>query len=96
MKTIYIAGKIGGLPTEVYTDNFEEAEKTVIEMGYKPISPVKLPHDHDKTWESYMKEDLIALICCDAVFAQRNWISSRGATIEVNLAMNLKIPIIYG
>lgn len=96
MKTIYIAGKIGYLPTEVYTANFEHAEKIVSEMGYSAVSPLKLPHNHDKSWESHMKEDLRAMMNCDAVFAQSNWTDSIGATIEVQLAIQLKIPVIYG
>lgn len=91
----YIAGKIGFLPTEVYNANFENAERKVRELGFVPVNPVKLPHDHDKSWGSYMKEDLSALLKCDVVFAQRNWTDSKGASIEVNLAIALNIPVIY-
>lgn len=92
---IYIAGKIGDLPEEEYKSNFEKAKQHLIEQGYEVLSPVDLPHNHDKSWSSYMKEDLRALMECEALFALRNWKKSPGATIEVNLAVQLGINIIF-
>lgn len=95
MKRIYIAGKIGGLPTEEFTRNFEKGRMECIGLGYFPISPTDLPHDHDRSWESYMKEDMTAMIACDAVYALNNWQDSPGAKIEVRTAVDLKIPVIF-
>lgn len=94
MNKIYIAGKIGGLPESEYKTNFEKAKLECIELGYKPISPVDLPHDHGKTWEEYMREDVRELTKCDALYALRNWHDSPGARIEIRIANDLKIPII--
>lgn len=97
MKTpkIYIAGKITGLSEPVYTAKFKEAKEQVTERGFEAVSPVDLPHDHDRTWESYMREDLRALLSCVAVYALDNWILSKGATVEVQLAQKVGIPVIY-
>ena len=94
-KKCYIAGKIGDLPEEIYKANFERAKEQVIALGYEPISPVELEHAHDKSWNSYMKEDLRHMLNCHAVFAQRNWRLSPGATIEINLALAVGIDIIH-
>ena len=94
-KKCYIAGKIGDLPEEVYMENFERAKEQVIALGYEPVSPVELEHNHDKSWNSYMKEDLRHLLGCCAVYAQRNWRLSPGATIEINLALAIGIDIIH-
>jgi len=94
-KKVYIAGKIGDLPPSVFLTLFEEAEKEVKNMGYEPVSPTTLPHEHDKSWQSYMKEDLTAMMQCDAVYALKNWRHSPGARIEVELAMSLSINIIF-
>jgi hypothetical protein len=94
-KLCYIAGKIGDLPVNEYTANFENAKNVVSEMGYKPIAPTDLPHDHDRSWDSYMKEDLTAMLKCDAVYALKNWTKSPGARIEVGLAFQLGLPIYY-
>ncbi|MFM7856596.1 MAG: DUF4406 domain-containing protein, partial [Flammeovirgaceae bacterium] len=48
---------------------------------------------HDRTWESYMKEDLTEMMKCDAVFSIDNAHDSRGAKIEIALAIELGIKI---
>ncbi len=93
-KKCYIAGKISGLPKEVYEAHFRQAALEVKALGYDPVVPIDLPHDHDKSWEAYMREDLRAMLDCQAVFAMRGWSGSEGATLEVNLADKLRIPVI--
>jgi len=96
MKTkCYIAGKIGDLPEAEYKLNFERAKNEVIDLGFIPVSPVDLPHNHGKSWSDYMKEDLIEMMKCEYVYAMRNWRLSPGATIEINLALSLGINIIH-
>jgi hypothetical protein len=54
---IYIAGKITGLDTEVAFGEFKRA-RLILENIYPDseiINPMELPHNHDKTWESYMR-----------------------------------------
>jgi hypothetical protein len=92
---IYIAGKIGSLPESVYKANFDNAKHEVSERGFDPISPVDLPHNHERTWEAYMREDLIALLSCNAVYALDNWTDSPGATVEVELAIKVGIHVVY-
>lgn len=82
MERIYIAGKIGDLPKEEYEVNFAVGSIEGAILGYQSISPLYLPHKHDKTWKSYMREDLRALKECDAIYMLRNWTDSRGAKIE--------------
>jgi len=91
--TVYIAGAITSEPN--YAALFEAAEKKLRKMGLIPINPVTLNHAHDKTWLSYMREDLAALVRCSKVYALSNWQQSKGATIEVNLAISLGIEVIY-
>ena len=95
MKKCYIAGKIGGLPEEVYKANFERAKAEVCALFFEPVNPVELPHNHGKTWREYMNEDLTELLKCDYVYAQKNWTDSRGARIEVMLAIDLGIEVIF-
>jgi hypothetical protein len=94
-KRCYIAGKIGDLPKEVWEENFNRAIAAVEEMGYVPVSPTQLPHQHERTWISYMREDLHALIDCDAVYCLRNWRDSPGAKIEINLALQLGLTVLH-
>ncbi len=94
MKRCYIAGPISGLPVEVFTANFNEGKEIVTQIGFTPVCPTDLPHIHDKSWESHMKEDLTALLTCDCIFLLRGWQKSRGARIEAQLAKQLGMDAI--
>jgi len=93
MRKCYIAGKIGDLPKEVYERKFADAEIHVWNKGYEPVNPVTLPHNHNKAWVSYMKEDIAALLQCEAVYALKDWRQSPGAVIEIELATKLGLTI---
>jgi hypothetical protein len=64
-------------------------------MGYEPVNPMKLNHQHDASWEAYMKEDIKALCDCEIVYLLRNYADSRGALLELAIANELKMQIIY-
>ena len=89
---IYICGQITGVDN--YAQTFEQAEQNLIAEGYEVVNPCKLPHKHDKTWKSYMKEDIKAMIDCDAIYLLPNWRESSGATIEFIIALSLKMLIL--
>jgi hypothetical protein len=93
--SIYIAGKIGDLPMDQVEKNFSEARIFYEELGYKVISPIDLPHNHDKSWASYMMEDLHALIKADEVAMLNNWHDSPGANIEHAFAKRMGKLIHY-
>lgn len=81
-KRIYIAGQITGLTLSAAKHNFNTAKYEVSLAGFSPLSPMDLPHDHDHSWKSYMREDLAALKTCQGVYMLRNWSDSRGARLE--------------
>jgi len=95
MKKIYISGKITGLELCDAERLFNEAESKCIELGFVPVNPIKLNHAHDKTWLSYMKEDIIAMMECDAIFMLSNYKTSKGAMIELELAKELGFSIYF-
>lgn len=92
---IYIAGKIGGLETMHYEHNFKYAETYLQGIGFVPVNPVTLPHEHSRTWKSYMSEDLKTLKTCSHLYALNNWEDSRGARIEVWFAKRYNKTIHY-
>jgi len=91
---IYISGKISGIESEA-VGLFEKAEKELRLKGLDPINPMTLNHEHDKSWHSYMKEDVKALCDCDQIFMLSNWVDSKGAIIEHAIAMYLGIEVVY-
>lgn len=94
-KRCYIAGKIGGLAEDEYKANFSIGKIEVEQLGMFPISPLDLPHNHERRWVDYMREDIAELMKCDCVYALSNWKDSPGATIEIELAQSLRIEIHY-
>ena len=95
MKKIYLCGKVTGLDAELCRYNFEQLETLVNMSKMEPVNPMKLDHNHDKTWESYMKVCIKALVDCDAVLCMANVKFSKGAKVERRLAYRLGIPVLY-
>ena len=94
-KKVYISGAISGLPIEDVKKSFNRAEKTLEESGFIPVNPIKVqPFVKDFTWLDYMKAGIKALVDCDAIYLLDNWESSKGAKIEVDLALSLGIYVI--
>lgn len=93
MKTVYIAGKISGIEEQAF-QLFENAEQLLIKRGFKVVNPMKLSHNHDRTWESYMKECINEMMKCDVIYPLPNWHESKGAKIEMDLARKLNIKIV--
>lgn len=95
MKRCYIAGPVTGLPEKVYQANFRRAEIALTILGYEPVNPVTLPHDHDKSWQSYMREAITEMLTCDVLYVLTGWEDSKGASAEVALARALGMNIIF-
>lgn len=65
---------------------FFEAQRLLESVGYQVLNPARREVVKGKTWEAYMKEALIDLCSADAVALLPNWTTSRGATMEVEIA----------
>lgn len=92
---IYISGKISGLPQSEVKTKFQTAFENLKGAGHTIISPVNLPHNHNGSWEAYMKECIINLMKCDSIYMLSDWKTSKGAVIEYELAKLLKIEVLY-
>lgn len=92
---VYISGKIGSLnPQDVY-NKFKNAQLKFESCGCEVINPQDIAHDHDKSWASYMLEDLKALVPCDTIAMLPCWVDSPGAKIELAFAQRMGKKIIY-
>lgn len=91
----YIAGAIGSMPEAEYRPLFEAGAAEARALGFEPISPIDLPHNHDRSYGSYMKEDLTELLKCKAIYVLRNWRHSPGAKFEIETAVFCGINVIF-
>ncbi len=92
---VYIAGAITGEDWTEVKSKFKKAQRILEEFGaYDVINPC----DHqikEGTWNDYMKKGLKELLDCDGILALDSWTYSRGAQIEVRLAKDLGLFILY-
>ena len=77
--TIYIAGKMNGLPNKG-RDAFWEAQITLEEQGHIVLNPAVLPDGLRP--EQYLPICLAMLEQADAIYMLRNFENSPGALIE--------------
>lgn len=90
---IYISGKITGIEAEAKM-LFNEVEKHITLYNHLPINPLNLNHSqHNKSWYSYMRVCLAAMMDADAIVMLSNWKESRGACFENEIALRLKMKI---
>jgi hypothetical protein len=87
---IYIAGPITGRPG-LNRKAFADAQLRLAIAGYPVVNPHELTHDHDKSWSSYMRECVAALVYCDGIYMLPGWWRSRGAITERLIAWRLEI-----
>ena len=86
----YISGKISGLEKEEYEENFDDA-KWLLSFLYKDdiiVNPIEIkPLFGIKSYWCHMAADIYQELKCTHVAFQKNWIDSRGAKIEMIVAL---------
>lgn len=95
MKKIYIAGKVSGEQLAECTMKFGTAQKKLEQNGFIAVNPLAVVGDWKTDWQPAMKLCIKALMDCDGVLLLPDYLESRGATIERNLAKDLDIPVSY-
>ena len=48
---------------------------------------------NEHTWECYMKHDIAALVHCDGVAMLPDWLDSRGASVERQIAHHIGLKV---
>lgn len=90
---IYIAGPMTGYKDLNYPA-FEAAAKELEAAGHIPLNPASVDNGGEAhSWEWYMKRTIPMMCSADAVMTLKGWEGSRGAGIEVDLAIDLAMPV---
>ena len=88
---IYLAGPMTGLP-DFNRPAFHAAAKELRDAGHEVESPAESTLPEGSTWQEYMKDGISRMLSCEAVALLPGWQGSRGASLEVEVALTLHIP----
>lgn len=91
---LYIAGAITGV--ENYRHHFEKAAEYLVDEGYDVASPTWFDAQGEMLqwgWNEYMRATIQMMLNCDGVALLDNWVDSKGAKVEVDLANNVGIEV---
>jgi hypothetical protein len=104
----YISGAISGHPIDTVREKFKQAAISVsdqAEIVYNPCEDrrtisLEAMHragaiDNITLWTGCMRICIQELATCDVIYMLPDWKFSRGAKIEHELAVNLKLEINY-
>jgi len=92
MKRVYIAGPMTGLP-ELNFPAFHAAAAELRTRGFEVVNPAEVNPDAGMPWAECMRRDIPELLTCHTVAVLPGWEQSRGATLEVHIAMQLGMQV---
>ena len=96
---LYVCGPMTGIPLHNFPA-FHRAAADLRALGFEVVSPAELDgqdfdHDNPEPWEHYLRRDIVILLDCDGVFTLPGWDTSRGATLERHIAVELGMPVFF-
>lgn len=91
---IYISGPISGHEQAERQKYFNDVRAGLAQAGYEGVNPFDL-HPLDASWENAMKADLQELCRCDSILMLPGWEESRGAKLEMRVALELGLRIYF-
>ena len=65
-------------------------------LGHESVNPMaKVSEQEDLSWADYTKEDIPLLLGCDAIYLLPDWADSKGARLEMSIALELGFKLIF-
>lgn len=95
MKKIYIAGPMSGMKDFNYPA-FNAEAKALREAGHHVENPAENPDPPCKSWQAYMRMAIAQLITCDTIRMLPGSENSKGAVLELHIAMSLGMKVEEG
>ncbi|WP_311324489.1 DUF4406 domain-containing protein [Capnocytophaga sputigena] len=92
---IYISGKISGTDLTETRKRFAAVAKAMKRLGCEPINPLENGLSEHDSWEAHIAKDIADLLQCKAIYMLQGWQESKGARIELYIATEIGIPIMY-
>ena len=92
-KRFYLAGPMSEIPEHNFP-LFNRIAGLLREQGYVVFNPAENDDGGEKrTRAFYMRLDIPALLASDAIVLLPDWQTSRGASLEVWIAIDLDLPV---
>ncbi|MFJ4168357.1 DUF4406 domain-containing protein [Paenarthrobacter sp. NPDC089714] len=91
-RVLYLAGPMSGLPAFNYP-SFDAAAKQLREAGFEVLNPAENSAPEGAEWVDYMKLAIGQLAQADAVAFLAGAGNSKGARIEMRLAVDLEMRV---
>ncbi|WP_257605327.1 DUF4406 domain-containing protein [Pseudomonas sp. UMAB-40] len=91
---VYIAGPMTGIP-EYNFPAFNAMAEKLRGAGWHVENPADHGHVVGAEWADYLRYDIGRLATCEVVMLLPGWTSSRGARLEVSIARELGIGLMY-
>lgn len=92
MTTLYVAGPMTGYPDFNYPA-FNEAARALVHCGFHVLNPARRGTRDEWTWVDYMRPALRDVADCDGIAVLPGWERSKGAALEVSIAVALDLPV---
>lgn len=94
---VYISGPMSGLP-DLNFPAFNAAADKLRAAGFDVVNPVDVNPDPNTPYAQCMRNDIGALLTCQAVAKLPDWNKSRGASVEVAVAVvtGMHIDVVDG
>lgn len=95
--TLYVAGPMTGFVDFNYP-SFNAAAEALLAAGYGVLNPVDSEQNNPtpgtpQAWDWYMRQALAMVLVAEGIALLPGWESSRGASLEVNVATALGMPV---
>ena len=103
MKRIYLSGPITGRPVDEFRLHFATADATIrglaaangLEVNTYNPALISLDNQNAPEWHDYMRACVRELSECDGIALLSGWGGSRESLVEIRLANDLHIPIVF-
>lgn len=89
---LYIAGPMTG-HKDLNFPAFHAAAAKVRALGHEAINPAEVNPDPEMKWADAMKADIPQLLTCDGLVALPGWTTSKGAKLEMHIAVQLGMKV---
>lgn len=94
-KKIYISGPISGRDERESRADFAMSAHWLSLKGWLTYNPMENGLEWDAPWSAHIRRDMEALLECDAIYMKQCWEQSRGAMLELQVAVALGMDVIY-